>query len=95
LSGDIAWDKDETYSWESLGGEIKNAYFEIQFENIARIERASRYSAKVVLRDGLEFTLEDSNDVNHRNKGIVVTPAGGEARTVGWEELARVEFGRR
>jgi hypothetical protein len=65
---------------------------EIQFANIARIERVSRYAAKVVLRDGLEFTLKDSNDVNHLNQGIVVTPDTGEARTVGWDDLVRVEF---
>jgi hypothetical protein len=92
LSGAVEWDKDESRSWESLGGSIQDVDLEIQFANIARIERVSRYAAKVVLRDGLEFTLKDSNDVNHLNQGIVVTPDTGEARTVGWDDLVRVEF---
>lgn len=93
LSGTVEWDKDESRSWESLGGSIQGAEFEIQFADIARVERVSRYAAKVVLKDGLELTLKDSNDVNYKNKGIVVTPdGGGEPRTVGWDDLDAVAF---
>ena len=94
LTGDVTWDKDESYTWESLGGDIRGVSFEIQFEHIARIEKLSRSAAKVTLNDGIEFTLKDSNDVNHRNKGIVVTLADREERTLGWGEFKAVEFSR-
>jgi hypothetical protein len=91
-TGQIIWDRDESYSWECIDGEIKDVQFEIQFQYIARIERASSGSAKVILRDGLEFKLRDSNDVNDENKGILIRTDDGEEIEIGWNELDAVEF---
>lgn len=95
LTGTLTWDKDESHTWETLEGQIQDVDFQIPFGNIARIERDSRYSARVVLRDGTAFTLKGSNDVSHRNQGIVVDTGRGEPRTVGWEDMTRVEFDSR
>lgn len=91
-SGQIIWDRDESYTWECLDGEIRDVQFEIQFQYIARIERTSSSSAKVTLRDGLEFKLRDSNDVNDQNKGILILTEDGEEIEIGWDEFDSVEF---
>lgn len=91
FSGEIVWDKDEEYTWEAVNGEIGQVEFEILFQYVSRIERVSRDRARVVLRDGLEFTLEGSNDVNHMNKGILVRDEAGETE-VGWNDFTRVVF---
>jgi hypothetical protein len=92
MTGEIVWDKDERYTWEALDGEIQNVSFGIRFEHIDRIERVSRRAAKVVLKDGLELTLRESNDVNDKNKGIVVTGPDGEERVIHWNDFVSVDF---
>ncbi len=91
-SGQIIWDRDESYTWECIDGKIREVQFEIQFQYIARIDRASSGSARVVLLDDLEFKLRDSNDVNHENKGILIRTEDGEEIEISWDELDSVEF---
>ena len=92
LIGDIVWDMDERYSWEALNGEIKGVEFKILFQNIASIERIGQNAAKVWLKDGLDFTLQGSNDVNRKNKGIVVSDGNGGTVELGWDDLQAVAF---
>ena len=91
-NGLITWDKDETHTWESLDGEVLDTDFQILFENIASIERLSRKSAKVTLVSGQEFTLRETSDVSHDNKGIVVEGADGGTVELDWGAFARVDF---
>lgn len=90
--GEITWDHDEHYSWESLDGDIHHVEFEVQFENISRIEPVSGVAAKVVLRDGLELELRGSNDVDRNNQGILVRTADGNEVDVKWGQLRAVSF---
>jgi hypothetical protein len=91
-TGEIVWDKDERFTWEAIDGEIKGVEFELTFQYIDRIERASSKSATIRLKDGLEFTLRESNDVNEKNKGIVIRTDAGEEIEVGWDDFESAVF---
>lgn len=91
-TGEISWDHDERYTWESLDGDLRHVEFEVLFANIARVEAVSDDAAKVVLRDGLELTLEGSNDVDRDNQGILVRAADGTEADVKWDALRDVTF---
>ena len=86
-SGLIVWDQDESYTWESLDGRMRQVDFSILFQHIARIERESRSAARVILTDGLELTLRGSNDVDDENKGIVVLSDDGQETVIAWEDF--------
>ena len=84
LTGNIRWDNDEMWSWELLDGEYRDVIYDVEFGNIERIEKRSRRSAYVVLKDGRTFELENSNDVDQNNKGIFVELDDGSLVAVDW-----------
>ena len=92
LRGAIRWDNDEEYSWEMLDGRQGDVDFDVEFAQIARISPWGDNAAEVELRDGRTFRLEGSNDVDDTNKGIYVTPEGGETELVRWRDLRQVTF---
>ena len=59
---------------------------------IESIEKKSRRTALVTVKDGRTFRLRGSNDVDQDNKGIFITLANGDVEVVEWEEFDRVEF---
>ena len=91
-SGQILWDNDEEYSWETLDGEAEGVDHAILFENIHSIRRLSDDAAEIRLRGGQTLVLRESNDVNERNKGIQIQPEAGEAVVLGWRDLDQVTF---
>lgn len=91
-SGDIVWDRDETFTWEMLNGDIRGLDFHIEFGNIERIERTSR-GAEVTLWDGRSFHLSGSNDVDDGNRGLLIRTDGREFE-IDWDHLAEVTFSR-
>ncbi|MEZ4424558.1 MAG: hypothetical protein R3E98_14210 [Gemmatimonadota bacterium] len=115
IRGTLRWDMDETYTWELLDGRAEDDAFvvgvgrvgrierghsfKVELGRIARIERGEAFGVRVVLVDGRELVMDDSNDVDWDNKGILITPApsedGGEPaqRYVSWEEFKEVRFG--
>ena len=101
IEGVIRWDADEAASWEMLNGRADDVVFTIEFGNVSRIERGEAFGAKVTLLDGRTFELDDSNDVDWDNKGILVAPRGpnGSARpdesrwrVVEWAEFREIRF---
>jgi hypothetical protein len=90
-SGEIKWDDDEEYTWEILDGEMYDVDIDIIFGNIKSIEKASRRSSRVTLRDGRTFKLRGSNDVDNDNKGIIVY-ANGDETYIDWEDFDSVQF---
>jgi hypothetical protein len=90
ISGQIRWDRDEDRSWEMLDGNIRSIEFDIEFSNIARIERTTRGSL-VTLRDGRSFELTSSNDVNGGNNGIEVRNDNGTYR-IPWRDFAELRI---
>lgn len=80
--GWIRWDADEEWTWEHLDGSSDNVEFDVEFANIASIERNGDEGARVTLRDGRSYELSGSNDVDTGNRGIFVfleaAPAAGD-----------------
>ena len=101
IDGLIRWDADEESSWESLNGRADDVIFAIEFGMVSRITRGEVFGATVTLLDGRTFELDDSNDVNWDNKGILITPevpnSGGASdgsvwRLVTWDQFKEVRF---
>jgi hypothetical protein len=74
-AGPIAWDRDETHTFETLDGEADGLAWSIPFGEIASI-RPVDGRAEVHLRDGRVLTLGGSNDVDSSNRGVVVEEEG-------------------
>ena len=92
--GFIRWDDDENFSTDFLNGQYENLSFKLEFSNIREIRRRSRSSATVVMRNGVELLLRNSNDVNYRNKGILVLERADDAdgKLFEWDEFEKVIF---
>ena len=101
IEGAIRWDADEAGSWEFLNGRTDAAVFTIEFGQVSRIERGEAFGAKVTLRDGRVFELDDSNDVDWDNKGILIAPIGADGgndpdgsrwRVIPWDDFREITF---
>ncbi len=101
IEGVIRWDADESESWEFLNGRTADAVFTIEFGQVSRIERGEAFGAKVTLLDGRTFELDDSNDVDWDNKGILIAPIGTDGgsdtdgsrwRVIPWDDFREVRF---
>jgi hypothetical protein len=90
LTGTLRWDNDEASTWEMLNGEYRGIEFEIEFAQIARIEK-NRRGTLVTLRDGRTFELSGSNDVDDGNRGIVVE-TGNAVHKVRWEDFRELRL---
>jgi hypothetical protein len=92
FTGFIGWDNDEVFGSDMLDGERGGNDVEIPFGDVAVIEQDGRDGAMVTLRSGETFRLEDSNDVNGDNRGIVVSdPELGQVM-VSWDQFAGLGF---
>lgn len=92
FTGFVAWDVDEVYGSDVLDGEDDNVDHEIPFAEISRIRRAGSDAARVLLRSGRELRLDDSNDVDSGNRGIIISdPQLGDVR-VRWSAFRDIEF---
>lgn len=92
FEGYIRWDDDETESWERLDGEYRDLDVDVEFSQIAEIERRSSSSVLVTLKNGNSFKLSGSNDVNDENKGIYVTTDDGDEIELDWWDFDKVIF---
>jgi len=98
FTGWILWDADEAYTWEILDGEDRDIVYDVEFGNIATIERDSSRGAIVTLRDGRVLEMEGSNDVNDENKGIFiqVDEEAGDRLSgwvrVSWDDFREIRF---
>jgi hypothetical protein len=91
FTGEIKWDDDEEFTWELLDGEIGDVDFSIEFGQIESIEKNSRRGSTVVLKDGREFRLRDSNDIDSDNKGIIIF-VDDEDVFIDWDDFERLEL---
>ncbi|MFC1554360.1 hypothetical protein ACFL7D_06980 [candidate division KSB1 bacterium] len=92
FEGFIKWDDDENMSIDYLNGELDGLIFIIEFSNIAEIRRRTRRSSTVVLKNGVELRLSNTNDVDYNNKGIVVleNPDDPEGKIFQWDEFEKL-----
>jgi len=89
-AGPIAWDRDETHTFETLDGETDGLAWSIPFGEIASIRPVDGRS-EVRLRDGRVLTLGGSNDVDASNRGVVVE-AEGTTTVLSFGAVTVVEF---
>ena len=73
-----------------MNGDYRGAEFYIEFGLVKSIEKKSRRTALVTVKDGRSFRLRGSNDVDEDNKGICVTLSNGDVEVVEWPEFDRV-----
>jgi hypothetical protein len=91
-TGFIGWDVDEAYDTDILDGRDNHHSRKIEFSRIKSIERTSSQSSRVILKDGKELELEDSNDIDSGNRGIAISDPGLGRITVNWDEFDIIEF---
>jgi hypothetical protein len=94
FSGMVLWDADEAWNWEMLDGSWRGLEFDVEFGQIAVIEKRGGRRVTVTLRDGRTLDLEGSNDVNSDNKGIVVEIEDGSPVAVPWDRFRRLVLDR-
>ena len=92
FTGYVTWDLDEVLGKDVLDGKDQGEDQEIDFEEIASIQRKSSSAATVVLKSGREMVLDDSNDVDDDNRGILVSDPGFGQVTVPWSEFDRLDL---
>jgi hypothetical protein len=92
FTGWVCWDADETLSEDILDGEYRNRDREIPFGDIRSIERRSSSGARVTLKNGDEFTLKGTNDVNSSNRGISIFVDNFGVVKARWDEFDRLDF---
>lgn len=93
LSGKIVFDLDEESSYELLQG--KQGEFELttSFRDVKMIEPISNYRCNIELKSGKKIRLEDAQDVNDRNQGVLIFAGKKEeASYVLWEDVKTIEF---
>lgn len=92
FTGWVAWDVDEILGSDILDGEEHGRSRKIPFDRIAAIEQAGSSGARVILRNGEEIRLRDSNDVDSGNRGIAISdPALGQV-SVEWDDFDALTF---
>lgn len=87
LVGEIRWDNDEAFTWETLDGVSHGVAFAVELGNVRSIVRAGERRVEVTLHDGRVLDLAGSSDVDRENRGIFVTPEGGWTALVRWRDL--------
>ena len=92
FTGYIGWDYDESFVTDVLDGYTNGRKRKIRFKQIQSIERRGSSGARVTLRDGKELRMEDSNDVDSRNNGIVVSDLALGRIIVDWDNFDILEF---
>ncbi len=90
-TGLIEWDKDERVTTDELNGNISDGKFTESFDNIKSIEPHQKGSL-VTKQNGEEIYVFGTNDVNSKNRGVIVTIENVGHINVDWENLNRVEF---
>jgi len=100
ITGRIRWDADEEWSWEFLDGRSVGVLFKVEFARIDRIVRGDILGARVTLSDGRVLELEDSNDVDWDNRGVMVSVQSEPGtrmeptvwRYISWDDFREIRF---
>lgn len=90
-SGFIVWDNDERLSTDVLDGDSRGDKVAIKFADITRIEKKGD-GCDVTLKSGRTVFVENSNDVDSGNRGVlVVNPEYGIIH-FSWKAFRSVTF---
>jgi len=92
FEGFVQWDLQECLSTDELDGETADGDMSIPMGEIRAIEKRNRKGSTIELKDGREFVLEGTNDVDSSLRGIYVEDARYGRVEIPWEAFERVEF---
>jgi hypothetical protein len=94
-AGRIAYDLDESASWELLNGSQADVEYSIPFARVKEIRPLGRTRAEVTLDNGRKLQLEGQTDVGEANAGVAFLDAeksAGAFAYLPWDEIAAIEF---
>ena len=91
-TGEIAFDLDESEDWEMLNGSFEGVDYDIPLRNVRVIRPSSLDRTDVILRNGEELHLEDSQDVSEDNDGVLIRTASGEPTYLEWDEIEEIRL---
>lgn len=91
-TGDLSWDRDEVLAGDVLDGAEDGEDREISFALVSAVERRFEGGARVLLRDGGELVLTDSNDVDRGHRGVQVSDPRLGLIDVPWSAVSSVRF---
>jgi hypothetical protein len=90
--GYIQWDSQECLSTDRLDGDEDDRRVSVPMGEIRSIEKISRRSSLVVMKDGVEYRLSGTNDVNDDIRGIHVEDGRFGRVEVPWDAFEKVVF---
>lgn len=90
--GYVQWDQEECLSTDKIDGDGPDGKVSIQLGQIRAIERNSRSSSRLHLKDGRDLVLDGTNDVDDDNRGIFVEDVRYGRVLIPWSEFERVDF---
>lgn len=90
--GFIQWDSQEALSTDRLDGDEDDRRVSVPMGEIRSIEKISRRSSLVVMKDGVEHRLSGTNDVNSDIRGIHVEDERFGRVEVSWDSFEKVVF---
>lgn len=93
FKGFVQWDSQECLSTDKLDGESEDGKLSLAMGRIRSIERKSRNSASVELKDGRKLALHGTNDVDSSIRGIFVEDERYGRVKVSWDTFRSVKFG--
>lgn len=92
ISGNIAYDLDESMDFEILDGKNDNISYRIPFKYIQSIEPKNYKYSFITLRNGSTLSLGDTQDVNEDNNGVIVFSSGQPPVYIQWKEIKKITF---
>jgi hypothetical protein len=92
-SGRVVFDLDEEYDFELLQGKQHEYEYTTSFRNVKKIKPVDHLACAIELKNGQKFTLDDGQDVDDRNQGVLVFVSGkSEPTYVPWDKVSEIEF---
>ncbi len=93
-SGRIVYDLDEEFDYELLQGKKREFEYSVPFKNIKRLKTYDDTRCEVELKSGEKIILDDAQDVNYRNQGVLIFTDSKSDRPiyVGWDKVSEIEF---
>ena len=91
--GLVAYDLDEAWEFEILDAEDDDVEFKIPMRNIKNIIPKNSSYSTVILRDGTDLLLGDSNDVSDSNSGVLIFTSRDEKPVyIRWSRIDEIIF---
>ena len=92
FTGFVCWDVDELFGTDILDGDEDGRDRKIKFGKIKSIERYSSNGATIVLTNGDELLLKNSNDIDDGNRGIIISDPGFGQIVIMWDDFDKLIF---